>query len=111
MKNIKNLINSIVELVERKNEDYGNSYDILRNEYGEVAFLIRLSDKVERLKSIYKNGKINVNNESEIDTIKDIIGYCLLELNYRFCNGQISYKDTDIMDNYEDMYSSENDAL
>ena len=72
----------IADLLQRKNSDYGSAYDELRDEYGEVAFLVRLSDKIGRLKSLHKR-EAQVKDESVDDTIRDIIGYCTLELRYR----------------------------
>lgn len=72
----------IAALLAKKNRDYGNSYAVLRDEYGTVAFHIRLADKLSRLKQVDGNGTL-VLDESAIDTIRDIIGYCALELVYR----------------------------
>ena len=40
----------MTELYERKNKDYGNSFDKTLNEFGIVAGLIRLNDKMNRVK-------------------------------------------------------------
>jgi len=72
----------IAALLVKKNKDYGNSYAKLRDGYGTVAFHIRLADKLSRLKQVDGNGTL-VLDESAIDTIRDIIGYCALELVYR----------------------------
>lgn len=72
----------IAALLARKNRDYGNSYALLRGEYGSVAFHLRLADKLNRLKQVDGSGAL-VSDESAIDTIRDIIGYCALELVYR----------------------------
>ena len=76
------MLKPIADLLEQKNHDYGRSYDVLRREYGEISFLIRLSDKINRLKTLACNpGKVTT--EAIDDTIKDIIGYCTLELCFR----------------------------
>lgn len=78
---LSNITEQITETLIKKNKDYGDSYFELREEYGKIAFLIRLSDKIARLKTLAKqDAQVN---ESEEDTIKDIIGYCLLELYFR----------------------------
>jgi len=74
-----NVLLPVADLLEQKNHDYGRSYDVLREEYGEVSFLIRLGDKVNRLKTLV-NHSAKVKTEAVEDTIKDIIGYCTLEL-------------------------------
>lgn len=77
-----NVLLPVADLLEQKNHDYGRSYDVLRKEYGEVSFLIRLGDKVNRLKTLV-NHPAKVKAEAVEDTIKDIIGYCTLELCFR----------------------------
>lgn len=63
----------------RKNSDYGDSFAKLRAEYPE-SILIRLSDKLERLKAL-KSGKVQmVVDESVKDTLIDLANYAILEL-------------------------------
>lgn len=61
-----------------KNADYGDSFAKVRQEYPQ-AILIRLSDKFERLKSLYNTDKQLVKDESVQDTLLDLANYCLLE--------------------------------
>jgi len=72
----------VADIVERKNHDYGNSYFRLRDEWGEVSFGARLGDKYHRLQNLLSGAKAQV-DESIEDTIRDVIGYALLELAYR----------------------------
>lgn len=83
MMNIDKIASEIVDLVKRKNKDYGNSFDKTLNEYGTTAYFLRIEDKISRLKSLTKSKDQNVNDESIEDTLKDIVGYTLLMLNYR----------------------------
>lgn len=77
----------IVDLLERKNNDYGDSATQTYDEYGDVAYFIRLADKVNRLKSLTINNKTQqVNDESIEDTVRDIIGYSLLYLEWKVKN-------------------------
>ncbi|MGC8767372.1 MAG: nucleotide modification associated domain-containing protein [Brevinematia bacterium] len=83
-KNILNsIVSNIVDLLIQKNADYGDSYFKLRDDFGKISFIVRLVDKTERLKNLAKKESYFF-SESEEDTIKDIIGYCLLELYYRY---------------------------
>lgn len=82
MNEFLDILAPVAELLKRKNIDYGSSYDELRDEFGEAAFVIRLYDKFARLKTL-TNHEAQVNDESIEDTIADIIGYCTLELRYR----------------------------
>ncbi|QHZ54004.1 nucleotide modification associated domain-containing protein [Paenibacillus larvae] len=70
---------NLSDILIAKNTDYGDSYDKRIEEYGHVALLIRLEDKLERLKTLYKKGSHEV-NETIDDTLKDLAGYCILEL-------------------------------
>lgn len=68
------------ELYAAKNSDYGNSFATVRMEFPN-AILIRLSDKLNRLKSLLadENSK-EVNFESIEDTLADIANYAMMEL-------------------------------
>lgn len=79
------------ELYVKKNADYGDSFAKVREEISD-AILVRLSDKLNRLKSLMKNpdGQ-QVNGESIDDTLMDLANYCLLELVERqYKNGRTS---------------------
>ena len=61
----------------KKNTDYGSSFEESLNEFGEVAGIVRISDKYRRLVNLTKNE----NNvlESKSDTLKDMANYCLMQ--------------------------------
>ena len=80
MDKIKKIAVEVAELVEKKNRDYGKSFDNTLNEYGDVAYFLRIEDKLSRLKSLSKK-EAAVIDESIEDTLKDIIGYTLLMIN------------------------------
>lgn len=44
----------------------------------EQGFLVRIIDKVSRLSTFAKDGKLIVENESYNDAVLDIINYCIL---------------------------------
>ena len=76
----KKITEKMYEVYKAKNADYGDSFNITRNEYPN-AILIRLQDKFLRLKQLYRNNfKANVQNESVKDTLMDMANYCILEL-------------------------------
>ena len=60
----------------KKNADYGSSFEESLNEFGEVAGIVRISDKYRRLVNLTK--KKNKVLESKIDTLKDMANYCLM---------------------------------
>ena len=59
-----------------KQHDYGH-----RNitTFGLRGVLVRLSDKIERLNNL-KSKKSKAKNESLLDTLRDIVGYCVIAL-------------------------------
>ena len=80
MNKIKEISIDVVDLVEKKNKDYGNSFDKTLEEYGDTAYFLRIEDKLSRLKSLSKKDAAVV-DESIEDTLKDIVGYTLLMIN------------------------------
>lgn len=82
MSKFKEILQPIAELLERKNTDYGNSFDRIRDKRGPVAFYLRIEDKLNRLERLDSASAL-VTDESIDDTLQDIIGYCTLEINYR----------------------------
>ena len=62
------------DLFSRKNSDYGDAFV----DYGAIGILMRLNDKIRRLKSL--NKKNNINFESIEDTILDSFNYVILGL-------------------------------
>ena len=77
---IVTIANEIAELVEKKDKDYNSAFSKTLKEYGNVAYFLRLDDKLNRLKNLMLNNNNAEVNESIEDTLKDIIGYTLLML-------------------------------
>ena len=63
-------------LLVSKQHDYGHGNITA---FGMKGVLVRLSDKVERLINL-KSKKSKAQNESLIDTLRDIVGYCVIAL-------------------------------
>ena len=74
------IANEIAELVEKKDKDYNSAFSKTLKEYGNVAYFLRIDDKLNRLKNLMLNNNNAEINESIEDTLKDIIGYTLLML-------------------------------
>ena len=74
------LATEIAELVEKKDKDYNHAFSKTLKEYGNVAYFLRLDDKLNRLKNLMLNNNNAEVNESVEDTLKDIVGYTLLML-------------------------------
>lgn len=79
MVTFKQIANGLTELYERKNADYGNSFSKTFDEFGMTSTIVRLSDKLERLKTLSKQ-EAKVKDESIQDTVMDIAVYAMLTL-------------------------------
>ena len=73
-------------LILRKSHDYSGPDDCIRNisDYGFLGILVRLSDKLSRIKNIYKSAA-SVDDETVMDTLMDIRNYAHL--------GQVIYEE------------------
>ena len=78
VKRFREITDSMADLYERKNKDYGDSFGKSNNEFGEIAGLIRLSDKLNRLKTLV-DSKAEV-DESKKDTLIDLANYAIMQL-------------------------------
>ena len=72
------LTKQMLETFKKKNADYGNSTTQTFEEFGLTSYAVRLSDKLNRIKTFCRKGKLEVEDESVIDTLLDAANYCLL---------------------------------
>lgn len=74
-----------LRLMKDKNHDYASEDDPYRNfrTFGELGILVRLSDKLARLRSWTENKTLKVADESVRDTVLDAINYLILFEGYR----------------------------
>ena len=63
-------------LFSKKNRDYGDSFAT----YGSIGVIIRMCDKVNRLKTIDKRGIRFVDDESLRDTLLDLHNYAAMAI-------------------------------
>ena len=64
------------ELFKKKNKDYGKSYE----DFGLMGIIVRMNDKINRIKSIYLKEEIEVKHEAIEDSINDLYNYSILGL-------------------------------
>ena len=77
----EDIAKELVELHNRKNSDYGNAAHQSYLEFGIISYVIRLNDKLNRLKSLTKPGAtMKVQDESIIDTLKDLAAYAIMAI-------------------------------
>lgn len=73
------LCSNLASLLVSKNQDYGDAFGKSVDKFGDVAFLVRMEDKINRMNNLMSTNKVP-NNESIQDTLTDIAGYCILML-------------------------------
>lgn len=71
---LRKIQDECLEVFLRKNTDYGDSFA----EDGPVGVIIRLGDKIKRMKSITRRGISLVNDESLRDTLLDLHNYAAM---------------------------------
>lgn len=74
----KDLCVDIHSMCVKKNHDYGDSAHKIYEEYGLNSYLIRMSDKMSRIKTLIRTEEQQVKDESIIDSLKDLANYALL---------------------------------
>lgn len=75
------------ELMNRKNHDYSGVVDVFRNfrAFEELGIVVRMGDKLSRLKSFEEKRSLKVADESIDDTAIDLMNYAILYLGYKRC--------------------------
>lgn len=80
------ICSELTELYRKKNADYGDSFSKTFEEEGYAMARIRLSDKLERFKSLSRKfdsdpyGHPEVSDESMMDTLMDLANYAIMTL-------------------------------
>jgi hypothetical protein len=73
----------LANVLKQKNKKYGDSFTKTADELGLVCIVIRLSDKLNRIKNILlKHEKDDMKGESVKDTLIDLAGYSILSKIY-----------------------------
>lgn len=75
---LKDLTNEILGIYVKKNTDYGDSFSKSFDEFGIIAPVVRMSDKMERIKTLTKSEDVKVTDESIRDTLVDLANYALM---------------------------------
>lgn len=75
--NMQNAHDELLQTFVDKNADYGNSFESSLEEYGLIAVLIRMDDKMGRLRTLIKS-EAKVKDESISDTLRDLSNYALM---------------------------------
>lgn len=75
------ITNQMLETYQRKNRDYGNSYEQSLDKHGLIAGVVRMEDKLNRINSLTKRER-QVMDESMEDTLADLATYAVMTLVY-----------------------------
>ena len=76
------ILSNLEETYKAKNNDYGNSVADTYEKFGDLSFLVRITDKYNRLMTLCNSNapEQKVKDEKIDDTILDLANYCLLWL-------------------------------
>lgn len=77
----KSIVKDMLLTYEKKNYDYGDSFENMCNKFGMLAAAIPLNNKVERINNLIIN-KENKVDESLVDSLKDLANYAIMTLIY-----------------------------
>lgn len=77
---ITNITTDLADTLIAKNHDYGDAFHESVKEFGNVAMIISLNNKINRLKTLAKSDN-EVKDESIRDTLLDLAGYAILSIN------------------------------
>lgn len=80
VKRFREITEQMADLYERKNKDYGDSFSNSLDEFGVIAGVVRLNDKMSRIKALTKNGEQLVLDESIKDTLQDLANYSIMTM-------------------------------
>jgi len=75
---------SALDTMKKKNQDYACAEDPYRNfrMFGRLGILVRMSDKLARLRTFDERKMLDVSDENIEDTVKDLVNYAVLYLGY-----------------------------
>lgn len=75
------ICDALKNTLRKKNADYGNAASespvLVPTLPAETAILVRMSDKIQRIRNLLTTGSVHV-NESIQDSVMDLAGYCIL---------------------------------
>ena len=86
MEEYKKIVTETMELCIKKNKDYGSSVQDTFEKFGDISYLVRITDKYNRICSLL-NREGEVKDESIDDTIRDMANYSFLWLASRNLKG------------------------
>lgn len=74
---LRQIFNELLDIYEKKNHDYGDSVEDTYRKYGLVSFLVRMEDKLNRLRTLSQK-EAEVVDEKIEDTLLDLANYAAI---------------------------------
>lgn len=84
---VRQVLNQMGDIFAVKNKKYGNSFEISLDKYGNIAALVRISDKFNRIENLVLTADSGTPDESVIDTLVDMANYCVMTAVYMMQSG------------------------
>lgn len=75
---LEQLTEQLIETYKAKNKDYGDSFADSFREFGITSAVVRMNDKMNRIKSLSKSEDRQVKDESLRDSLMDLANYALM---------------------------------
>lgn len=75
---LEKLTEQLIETYKAKNNDYGDSFADSYKEFGITSAVVRMNDKMNRIKSLSKGEERQVKDESLRDSLMDLANYALM---------------------------------
>lgn len=76
----KQITEEMQELCKRKNSDYGSSVNDTYKKYGMVSYLVRMEDKINRVRNLVLKGNQKIEDEKIQDSLLDLASYSILAI-------------------------------
>ena len=73
----RDIAEQMAQTYEKKNHDYGDSFNQSLDKFGPVAAVVRIGDKMNRMENLMKKEAL-VQDESVKDTLLDMASYCIM---------------------------------
>ena len=75
-------LNQMADTFYLKNERYGDSFTQTMDDYGLVTSIIRVTDKFNRMTTLFKNRELDEDDEPIVDTMLDMANYLAMTVAY-----------------------------
>ena len=82
LKNYETTLSELAKTFFKKNERYGNSFTDTIEDYGLVASMVRITDKFNRMTTLFQNQELGCDDEPLKDTMLDMANYLIMTVAY-----------------------------